>query len=90
MLVAVLGLACAVLLPAAPVDRELGVGTVLALAVEDPVAVGELVADELVVGDGTRSHGGRLVPVPSCRSLIICSAPLRVEAGMVAATNCWE
>ena len=90
LLAAVLGLAFAVLPTAEPAEAELGVGTGVPLAVEDWVPVGELVGAELVLGDGTRSHGGRLVPVPSCKSLMICSAPLSVETGIVAATSCCE
>ena len=64
------------------------VGVVVAVA--DGVTEGRAVAVGLPLVLGTRSHGGRLDPVPNCRSLMICSASLRVEAGMVAATNCCE
>ena len=59
----------------------------VALAVGVPVAV----APGVVGGEEfNSSQGGRLVPVPNCRSLMICSASLSVRAGIVDATNCCE
>lgn len=84
---------------ALPLGVALGVGVALAVAVAVavPVAVGDAVAVPVTVAagvvggeDSNSSQGGRLVPVPNCRSLMICSASLRVRAGMVDATNCCE
>ena len=63
------------------------VGAALAALLAPDVAVAVEVG--AVAGGVSRSsQGGRLVPVPSCRSLMICSALLSVEAGTVDATNC--
>lgn len=74
-------------------------------AVPDGVAVGVAFVDGVTVVDGlvvavdfavdgallsSSSHGGRLEPVPSWRSLMICSASPSVVAGTVFATSCWE
>ena len=70
-----------------------GVGVDGAIAFAVPIAGldGDEVAEGLLAGVGsTSSHGGMLVPVPNCRSLMICSASPSVAAGMVAATSCCE
>jgi hypothetical protein len=70
---------------AVPVVVAVGLADAEGLAVADLV-----VAGAVAFGVSSKLHGGRLVPVPSCRSLMICSASPKVEAGTVLATSCCE